>query len=177
METVNNLVELIRSYGDAGFIVVFLILCICGLGLPVSKDGLLLSAGVVAGIYSDNHAWALIQGLTLCFLGVIIGDSIMFAEGRVFGPKIQRIWPISRILTPKRFAKIQKYYRRYGLSMLLVGRFTPVIRGPIYIFCGMSRRISYLKFLLINSISSGVYTAILVLAGAYLGLSLVSNLN
>lgn len=170
-------IEFIRSWEEAGYLIIFLILCCCGLGIPISKDAVLFAAGVVAGISNDSPEASMFTAFTLCFTGVVIGDCIMYAEGRFFGPGIQKIRPIKYILTPKRFALLQKCYRRYGIGMILFARFVPVSRGPVYIFCGMTRRISFSKFLIVNSAATLVYTAMWILIGASVGynIDLITN--
>ena len=101
MGSVADWIEFIRSWEEAGYMIIFLILCCCGLGIPISKDAVLFAAGVVAGISNDSPDASMLTAFVLCFLGVVIGDCIMYAEGRFFGPAIQKIRPIKYVLTPK----------------------------------------------------------------------------
>lgn len=177
MGSVADWIEFIRSWEEAGYVIIFLILCCCGLGIPISKDAVLFAAGVVAGIRSDSPEASMLTAFVLCFLGVVIGDCMMYAEGRFLGPGIQKIRPVKYILTPKRFAQLQKCYRRYGVGMILFARFVPVSRGPVYIFCGMTRRIRFSKFLIVNSAATLVYTAMWIIIGASVGnnIDLIAN--
>jgi membrane protein DedA with SNARE-associated domain len=169
MGSVADWIEFIRSWEDTGYVIIFVILCFCGLGLPVSKDAVLFAAGVVAGISDAAPNVSMLIAFVLCFFGVVIGDCIMYAEGRFLGPGVQKIRPVKYILTPKRFALLQKYYKRYGFGMIIFARFVPVSRGPIYIFCGMTRRIHFSKFLLINSAATFIYTGMWIIIGAAVG--------
>ena len=105
--------------------------------------------------------------------GVLIGDSIMFLAGRFFGYRIQRIKMFRRILSPRRFSHIQRKFKQYGLSLLFVARFLPGLRSPIFLVAGMSRRISYLTFILMDGLAALISVPVWV----YLGYFFADNLD
>lgn len=105
--------------------------------------------------------------------GVVIGDSIMFLAGRLFGYRIQRIKMFRRILSPRRFSHIQRKFKQYGLSLLFVARFLPGLRSPIFLVAGMSRRISYLTFILMDGFAALISVPVWV----YLGYFFADNLD
>lgn len=160
---------LIGFFTDYGYTAVFVILIACGFGLPVPEDITLVSGGVISGLGLANPHWMLVVGLA----GVLIGDSTMFLLGRVFGYRIQRIRTFRKILSPRRFSQIQRKFKKYGLGLLFVARFLPGLRSPIFLVAGMSRRISYLTFILMD----GVAALISVPVWVYLGFFFADNLD
>ena len=160
---------LIAFFTDYGYLAVFGILILCGFGLPVPEDITLVSGGVISGLdFANPHTMCLV-GLA----GVLIGDSIMFIAGRVFGYRIQRIRMFRRILSPRRFSHIQRKFKQYGLSLLFVARFLPGLRSPIFLVAGMSRRISYLTFVLMDGFAALISVPVWV----YLGYFFADNLD
>lgn len=160
---------LIGFFTDYGYIAVFGILILCGFGLPVPEDITLVSGGVISGLDLANPHTMCIVGLA----GVLIGDSTMFLAGRIFGYRIQRIKTFRRILSPRRFSHIQRKFKQYGLSLLFVARFLPGLRSPIFLAAGMSRRISYLTFILMDGIAAIISVPVWV----YLGYFFADNLD
>lgn len=160
---------LIGFFTDYGYIAVFGILILCGFGLPVPEDITLVSGGVISGLDLANPHTMCVVGLA----GVLIGDSTMFLAGRIFGYRIQRIRTFRKILSPRRFSHIQRQFKKYGLSLLFVARFLPGLRSPIFLVAGMSRRISYITFILMDGIAALISVPVWV----YLGYFFADNLD
>lgn len=160
---------LIAFFTDYGYIAVFGILILCGFGLPIPEDITLVSGGVISGLDLANPHTMCVVGLA----GVLIGDSTMFLAGRIFGYRIQRIRTFRRILSPRRFSQIQRKFKQYGLSLLFVARFLPGLRSPIYLVAGMSRRIPYHTFILMDGFAALISVPVWI----YLGYFFADNLD
>lgn len=160
---------LIAFFTDYGYIAVFGILILCGFGLPIPEDITLVSGGVISGLDLANPHTMCIVGLA----GVLIGDSTMFIAGRIFGYRIQRIRTFRRILSPRRFSQIQRKFKQYGLSLLFVARFLPGLRSPIFLVAGMSRRIPYHTFILMDGFAALISVPVWI----YLGYFFADNLD
>lgn len=160
---------LIAFFTDYGYWAVFAILILCGFGLPIPEDITLVAGGVISGLGYNNPHIMLIVGLA----GVLIGDSTMFLLGRIFGYRIQRIRTFRKILSPRRFSHIQRKFKQYGLGLLFVARFLPGLRSPIYIVAGMSRRISYFTFILMDGLAALISVPVWI----YMGFFFADNLD
>lgn len=160
-----DILELLLSFfTDYGYLAVFIVLLLCGFGLPVPEDITLVAGGIISGLgYANVHVM-----FALGMAGVLLGDGTMFTIGRCYGKKVMSIRPIARILTPRRFAMVQEKFSRYGNWVLFVARFLPGLRSPIFITAGMSRRISYWQFLLMDGFAALISVPIWVYLG-YLG--------
>lgn len=159
----------VQFFTDYGYIAVFGILILCGFGLPVPEDITLVSGGVISGLdYTNVHVMCVV-GLA----GVLIGDSVMFLAGRLFGYRIQRIRLFRRILSPRRFSQIQRKFKQYGLGLLFVARFLPGLRSPIFLVSGMSRRVSFLTFILMDGFAALISVPVWI----YLGFFFADNLD
>ncbi|MDO5351427.1 MAG: DedA family protein [Succinatimonas sp.] len=154
---------LVSFFVQYGYAAVFAILILCGFGLPVPEDITLVSGGIISGLgYTNPHVMCIV-GL----LGVLIGDSTMFLGGRIFGYRIQRIRTFRKILSPRRFSQIQQKFKKYGLGLLFVARFLPGLRSPIYLVAGMSRRISFFTFILMDGLAAVISVPVWIYLGFF----------
>ena len=150
---------LVGFFGSYGYAAVFACLVLCGLGVPVPEDITLVSGGVISGLDLANPHIMLVVGL----IGVLFGDSTMFLAGRIF----------RKIVTPQRFSQIQRKFKQYGLGLLFVARFLPGLRSPIYLVAGMSHRISYVTFIIMDGLAALISVPVWI----YLGFFFADNLD
>ena len=137
---------LLPIFTDYGYAAVFAVLLICGFGFPLPEDITLVTGGVIAGSgYADVHLMVVV-GLA----GVLLGDGVTFTFGRMYGERITRLPLIRLILTPERIALSQEKFARHGTWVMFVARFLPGLRTPVYFTAGMSRCVSYPKWLLMD---------------------------
>lgn len=148
---------------DYGYIAVFLVLMACGMGIPIPEDITLITGGVMAGLGNANVHIMVAVGMA----GVLIGDGLMFSAGRIFGHRILQFRPIARIMTPKRYAQVQDKFNKYGNWVLFVARFLPGLRTPIYVSAGISGKIGYARFFLMDGLAASLSVPIWVYLGAY----------
>ncbi len=142
--------HLITIFAENGYIAVFIALMICGAGLPLPEDITLVAGGVIAGLgYANVHV---MFGLTM--FGVLLGDAAIFLLGHHYGARILQWRFVARVLTPSRYAKVQKKFEQYGNRMLFFARFLPGMRTTIYLTAGTTHRVSFLRFLLIDTLAA-----------------------
>ena len=142
--------RLITIFAENGYVAVFIALMICGAGLPLPEDITLVAGGVIAGLgYANVHV---MFGLTM--FGVLLGDAAIFLLGHHYGARILQWRFVARVLTPSRYAKVQKKFEQYGNRMLFFARFLPGMRTTIYLTAGTTHRVSFLRFLLIDTLAA-----------------------
>jgi membrane protein DedA with SNARE-associated domain len=142
--------QLIRIFAENGYIAVFIALMICGAGLPLPEDITLVAGGVIAGLgYANVHAM-----FALAMFGVLLGDAAIFMLGHHYGARILQWRFVARVLTPARYATVQEKFDRYGNRMLFFARFLPGMRTTVYLTAGTTHRVSFLRFLLIDTLAA-----------------------
>lgn len=142
--------QLITIFAENGYLAVFIALMICGAGLPLPEDITLVAGGVIAGLgYANVHAM-----FALTMFGVLLGDSAIFLLGHHYKTRILQWRFVARILTPRRYAMVQEKFARYGNRMLFFARFLPGMRTTVYVTAGMTHRVSFLRFLLIDTLAA-----------------------
>ncbi|MBM9575684.1 DedA family protein [Leptospira sp. 201903070] len=160
MEFLNLLVHIFSEYG---YIAVFLVLILCGFGLPVPEDISLVSGGVIAGLGKADPHFMFLVGMA----GVLIGDASVFLLGRIYGIRVLQIPMISRIVTPERFAKVQDKIGKYGNWVTFMARFMPGLRMPIYLTAGTSDRISFYRFVALDFMAAIISVPVWVYLGYF----------
>lgn len=142
---------LINFFSYYGYFAVFFVLIACGFGLPIPEDIALVAGGVICALSVgtphklDPHIMILVS-----LAGVLLGDGVMFFLGRVLGVKVTKLPGLKHIITIETYAKIQEKARKYGNKVLFIARFLPGLRAPIFVTAGVSHRVPYWKFLLMD---------------------------
>jgi membrane protein DedA with SNARE-associated domain len=160
MEVFNALLPIFTEYG---YLAVFTMLLICGFGVPVPEDVTLVTGGVIAGLgYADvNTIFAV--GMA----GVIIGDGLVFTIGRFKGLSVMQLKPVQRIITPERFHSAQEAFQKYGRWVMFVARFLPGLRTPVFFTAGMSKRVSYGTWFLMDGVAALISVPVWVYLGYF----------
>lgn len=165
---------LIGFVTEYGYAAVFAMLLLCGFGLPVPEDITLVAGGVMTGLAcpeSERFLTSLktCHGVHLMVLvsmaGVLVGDLTMMTLGRMLGQRIMKLPWLSRLISEPRRAAIEARMQKYGSWIVFAARFTPGLRSPIFVVTGMTRRVSYLRFVL----TDGAAALISVPLWVYLG--------
>ena len=126
------------------------LLVLCGLGLPPwSEEIIILGCGyfVAKGelLYEEALIW--------CWLGILLGDSLIYVLGRNVGERVYE-WPLlRRHMGLKQRARFNRRFRREGTKAVFIARFIPGFRMVAYFVAG-NLRMSYLRFLVLDSIGA-----------------------
>lgn len=148
---------------DYGYLAVFFILLLCGMGVPIPEDVTLVAGGVLAGVGAANvHLMVVVS-----YLGVMLGDSAMFCLGHFFNDSLRKSRWFRKILSPQRMMRIDYLYARYDNRVLFMARFMPGLRAPAFVMAGMNQRIPFWRFLLIDGAAALVSVPIWVYIGEY----------
>lgn len=110
----------------------FLVLLLCGIGLPLPEEVTLIGSGILV----HRGEAEFIPITIVCSLAILLGDSIPFFMGRRYGKRVLRFRLIAKLLHPERFAKVEKRFLEHGTWATFVCRFLPGIRIPGYFIAG-----------------------------------------
>ncbi|AAU37725.1 DedA family protein [[Mannheimia] succiniciproducens] len=156
---------LIDFFINYGYLAVLLVLIICGFGVPIPEDITLVSGGIIAGLgYANPHIMVFVS-----MFGVLAGDSVMYWLGRIYGVRILRFRPIRKIMTLQRLRMVRDKFEQYGNRVLFVARFLPGLRAPIYTVSGITRRVSYPRFIFLDFLAAIISVPIWVYLGYHGG--------
>lgn len=141
----------------------FGVLILCGLGLPLPEDVVLISAGALGEI--DGRSWLQVSGVM--YGGVMIGDSTIFLTGRYLGQRLLATRWFQRYLSPAKQERVEAHFHRFGSMVLFVARFLPGLRAPVFFTAG-SLKVRYWKFLLFDGLAALVSVPAFVWLGHWL---------
>ncbi|MET4639890.1 DedA family protein [Mycetocola sp. 2940] len=109
-------------------------------GLVVPGDTVV----IVASTGVENPA-QFVSLIVVVIIGALIGESIGFALGRYFGPRI-RDSRVGRRIGPRHWQQAENYLDRRGGIAVFISRFLPVLHSLIPLTVGMST-MSYRRFI------------------------------
>ena len=156
----HNLQDLIHW---GGYLVLFLIVfaetgLLVGFCLP--GDSLLVTAGLIAAVDHQLNIGILIALLSAA---AIIGDSVGYALGFKFGPKIFNKED-SLFFHKDHLIRAQKFYEKYGNKTIVLARFVPIVRTFAPTVAGVGR-MNYKRFLVYNIAGGILWVASMTLTG------------
>lgn len=146
-----------------GYAAVFFVLVICGFGIPIPEDVTLVAGGVISGLGYTNVHIMFFVGMA----GVLVGDGLMFVLGRIYGTRILRFRPIAKLMPPKRYAQVQQQFDKHGNRVLFVARFIPGLRSPIFLTAGMSGKVSFWQWLIMDGLAALISVPIWIYLGDF----------
>jgi membrane protein DedA with SNARE-associated domain len=155
---------LVNFFTEFGYWAVFGVLIACGFGLPIPEDISLVAGGIISGLHFTQLHTMFVVGMA----GVLIGDGIVFAIGRLFGERVFSLPYIRRLMTPERFALVQSKFTKYGNWVLFAARFMPGLRTPIFLTAGASGKVSFVRFFVLDGGAALISVPVWIYLG-YLG--------
>jgi membrane protein DedA with SNARE-associated domain len=138
------------------------VLVVCGLGVPIPEDIILLAAGAVTH-RTDGQIWITI---VVVVLAVLAGDSILFFMARRLGPRMITLWPFRYVLTEKRRARVRAMFEKRGAVAILIGRHVAGLRPCVFAMAGIEG-MPYRKFIFWDSVGAMISVPALTLLGYF----------
>ncbi len=139
------------------------ILLLCGFGLPLPEDVILITGGYLAySGYMDIRIF-----LVLAMAGVLLGDSSMFMIGKKTGDSILNHRFLSQFIKPFHIRKARNVIEKYHDRIFFIARFLPGLRSAIF-YTGGALKTKFMKFFLYDGIAALISVPALVL-GSYFG--------
>lgn len=139
------------------------LLLLCGVGLPMPEDVILIIAGILSAEREDS--WVLVSALM--YVGVIGGDSLIFAVGRHFGSRLLALKWTRRWLSQDKQDRVRRLLDRFGPAAFFVARFMPGLRAPFFCMAG-AMRARYSQFLLYDGLAAFLSVPLFVWLGHFL---------
>jgi membrane-associated protein len=161
-----HLLELAREYGIWIYGILFLIVFL-ETGVVVTPflpgDSLLFVAGALAAT-GEMDIRALVL---LLILAAILGDSLNYAIGRYFGPRVFR-FEDSRFFKRAYIDRTHAFFERHGGKTIVIARFVPIIRTYAPFVAGIGH-MPYRRFLAFNVAGAVLWVGLLANAGYLFG--------
>jgi len=140
------------------------ILVLLALGTLVSED----LACIAAGLLVADERLSFWAASAACFVGIFVGDMLLFLAGRLFGRTALRHRPLRWFVNEDAVARASRWFSERGAAMIFLSRLTPGLRLPTYVAAGILRT-SIVKFALLFALAGVVWVPALVGLAAVLG--------
>src|ERR1700677_2783983 len=123
--------------------------------------------GALVGSNSSNEHPKFFLMLPVCIIGVVVGDSLLYGIGRLWGAwLVENSFVKKHLLSPDRLEEIRANFTKHGVKILLFARLTPGIRAPIFLTAGITRLPIY-QFLLADGVYAIPRVTLLFFLGWY----------
>ena len=141
----------------------FGLLILGGIGLPFPEDTTL----ILCGFLLANGVVKPLPAFIIVYSGVLITDLVLYFVGKKYGRMVVTRERFKSILPQRKFLKLEENFNRWGILVLLFGRHIIGLRAQVLLVSGVMR-MSLLKFVVTDAVSSSFTIAFMVGAG-YLG--------
>ncbi|MBL9076820.1 MAG: DedA family protein [Planctomycetes bacterium] len=155
----DQIVAAITEYPYLGVALVFLL---CGIGLPLPEEIVLLAAGYVCAKFPEHASLPIM--MVWCAGAILTGDLIPFVLGRVFGVRLLRLRWLRYVVTKQRLAVFDRWFRRRGDLVIVVARFLAGLRVVAFFTAG-TMKMRWSRFLLLDGLGIVVLVPLLTWVG------------
>ncbi len=153
-----------QSFGEFGYLAPFVVLLLCGVGLPLPEEVTLIGSGIL--LYRGEVDFVPI--VLVCSSAILLGDSIPYALGRRYGMSVLRYRWVSRLVHPERLDRLRKRFEEHGNWATFACRFFAGIRIPGYFVAG-TMGMRYGRFLLLDALGVLISVPLSIYLGKLFG--------
>lgn len=146
------------------YVGLFLVLILCGLGLPMPEDIALLAGGFLVHRGVTQYPMTLAVSL----VGVVAGDNSLFFLGRRFGTGLLKYLEIVRPTLQRQIVWLKGFMERHGHLAIFYARFLLGVRALIYLTAG-SLGVPPMRFLFYDTLGALISVPIVVSIGYLFG--------
>jgi membrane protein DedA with SNARE-associated domain len=142
----------------------FVILMLCGLGLPMPEDVALLAGGFLVHKGVTRYPVTLVVAL----LGVIAGDNSLFLIGRGVGSNLLAYLGLKKPGADNQMERVEAFMRRYGHLAIFYARFLAGFRAVIYLSAG-TLKVPWSRFAFYDFAGAAISVPVVVTLGYLFG--------
>lgn len=156
---------LLYMQGPIPYAAAFLVLLACGIGLPIPEDITLFAMGIISyyGLVDIRVS------IIVCFLGVILGDCMIYYIGRRYGLRLtKKKGFFHKLFPPERMEKTRALFHRLGNKVIFAARFMPGLRAPTYFSAG-ALEMPFKVFIFYDGLAALLSVPLLTYAAYYFG--------
>lgn len=135
------------------------------IGLPLPEEVTLVSIGVLAFMganpqhFPPPYEGAPVVGMhtasVIATIAVFGSDFLIYMIGRMWGRKVLQKPFVQKFISPEMMGKVEVWTKKYGAYACGIFRFTPGIRFPGHLACGMMH-FPIWKFALIDGLAVAI---------------------
>ena len=163
-EITNTVLEFVRLHPNLAAFIVFGLafgesLAFVSLILPFWA--MLVGIGTIIGAADPLIFWTIVAAAAI---GAALGDWLSYWLGFHYHARVQSMWPLSRY--PKLIENGHKFFERWGVWAVVIGRFSGPLRASVPIVAGITE-MPWLKFQIANWASAFLWSFVLLSPGTW----------
>jgi membrane protein DedA with SNARE-associated domain len=157
-----------------GYIAIFILAMMESMCIPVPSEiifglgGALTAAAFVASTHSHAHPLSVVAVIVAGVGGELLGALISYHVGRYAGRALVDRYGKYILLSHKDLDSAERWFGRFGVWSVLIGRVVPVVRSVISLPAGVAE-MSRGPFALFTVVGSTIWATVLVLVGRAAG--------
>ncbi len=148
------------------------LLVLIALATLVSEDLTCIGVGALVA----QGRVELLPGVAACFVGIYVGDLMLFLAGRFLGRRAVGRAPLKWFLSEARVEASSRWFDERGGRVIFLSRFLPGMRLPTYFVAGVLRT-SFLRFSLWFALAALLWTPLLVWLASRIGGALTERVE
>jgi glycerol-3-phosphate O-acyltransferase/dihydroxyacetone phosphate acyltransferase len=125
---------------------IFAVLLLGSLGVPIPEEMPIIAAAVLS--HEGIVRWWL--ALSVCMMGVLSGDMVLYWVGRHWGEQVLNWRLVRLVLSPAREQGLTAAYRRHALKTVVTARHVMGLRAAAFLIAG-SARVPFWKFVVADA--------------------------
>lgn len=154
-----SLVETFSAYPYLGVALVF---AVCAVGLPLPEELVLIAAGYVCAKFPET---AKVEWMMFWSAASLISfDCVPYLLGRIFGARLLRIRWLRVVVTRRRLADFDRWFRRRGDLVIFFARFLAGIRTIAFFTAGVMK-MPLQRFLMLDGLGIAIIVPLMVWLG------------
>jgi len=155
--------QIVTAMTEYPYLVVGVVFLLCGLGMPLPEEIVLLAGGYFCAKFPDQASlpWMMLW----CAVAILMGDLIPFVLGRVFGARLLRLRWMRYLVTKQRLASFDRWFRRRGDLVILIARFLAGLRVVAFFTAG-TMKMPWRRFLVLDGLGIVLMVPLLVWLGS-----------
>lgn len=138
----------------------------------VSEDLTCVSAGLLVAQGRIDF----VPAAFACFVGIYVGDMMLFWVGRWFGRPALRLPPLKWWITEATVRRSSAWFQRRGAAVIFLSRFLPGARLPTYFAAGLLRT-RFLFFAGFFFLAAAIWTPTLVALSRWFGSEIIDRFD
>ncbi len=143
---------------------IFVLLMLCGLGVPLPEEPVLIAGGYVA-YKGYTH---LLPTILVSMAAILLGDLVAFYLGRRYGQERAITGFFKRHISLRTLVRARRFMREHGNKTIFLVRFMPGLRMPTYFMAGsLGMRMSV--FLTYDCLAALISAPVSILLAYYFG--------
>lgn len=154
---------LANFFAEWNYLGPFLVLFLCGLGLPLPEEVTLIGSGLLV---HQGHV-EFLPITIVCSVAILLGDSVPFWLGRHYGMDLlKRSRWLRRLISPRQIRRVQRSFDEKGSWATFAFRFFAGVRIPGYFVSG-ALGMRYPRFVILDTLGILISVPISIFLGQW----------